>query len=135
MRVVNEAETLQISLLRPPREDENDKRKVGIARMFARSVPLATHFRPERCGESVTFTIERVPNDGHEMEGSTIGTACLFTSFYIVIFFPTFRKFLEGKFVANRIMAGIWVESLALDPDGKDGRRSFVEEMGSRARN
>lgn len=53
---MNEAETLQISLLRPPREDENDKRKVGIARMFARSVPLATHFRPERCGESVTFT-------------------------------------------------------------------------------
>lgn len=120
---MNEAETLQISLLRPPREDENDKRKVGIARMFARSVPLATHFRPERCGESVTFTIERVPNDGHEMEASTIGTACLFTSFYIVIFFPTFRKFLEGKFVANRIMAGIWVESLALDPDGKDGTK------------
>lgn len=51
----------------------------------------------------------RVPNDGHEMEASTIGTACLFTSFYIVIFFPTFRKFLEGKFVANRIMAGIWI--------------------------
>lgn len=65
----------------------------------------------------------RVPNDGHEMEASTIGTACLFTSFYIVIFFPTFRKFLEGKFVANRIMAGIWVESLALDPDGKDGTK------------
>lgn len=120
---MNEAEMLQISLLRPPREDENDKRKVGIARMFARSVPLATHFRPERCGESVTFTIERVPNDGHEMEASTIGTACLFTSFYIVIFFPTFRKFLEGKFVANRIMAGIWVESLALDPNGKDGTK------------
>lgn len=47
--------------------DKNDKRKVGIARMFRLSVPLATHFRPEFSNRSRSRS-SVFPTDGHEME-------------------------------------------------------------------
>lgn len=117
---MNEAETLQISLLRPPREDENDKRKVGIARMFARSVPLATHFRPERCGESVTFTIE-FPTMDTKWKPVRSEPRAYLPPFISLFSFQHFAN--SWKENLSRIESWLESGSLALDPDGKDGTK------------
>lgn len=94
------------------REGENDKRKDGI-------VPLATHFRPERWRESVTFARSYVPY-----------LSPLLFSFQI---FPANSWNTEGKFVANRIMDLSELESLALDKkmERMERRRSKKKCFGS----
>lgn len=121
MRVVNEAETLRISLLRPPR---------GRARMIKGRMESCP-WRPtsaQSAGENRSRSRD-LPTKWTRNGSQPYLSLPLF-SFQI---FPANSWNTEGKFVANRIMDLSELESLALDKkmERMERRRSKKKCFGS----